>query len=504
MRTSPESAGAPGNPAQYRQFVHQTASLVPEQVIEGLGSNNWVIGGAMTTTGRLMVMNDPHREVMHPSPRYNVHLNGPGWNIVGSGEPPFIGVALGHNERLAWGLTITGTDQQDVFVEEINPANPAEMKYNGAWEPLRTVHDEIKVKGEPSRMVELKFSRHGPIFYEDKVHHRAYALKSALNEPGTAFYLGSLRIAQTQNCREFLDAAMYWKAPSHNLICGDVDGNIAWQPSALTPVRTTGWDAAHAGHRSARMARVPKGSAAELNPAAGSLRPRTTISIPKYWPPLMFKTTNGLDFARITRLRQLRARQERIDRGSATAAARFLFAAPPDQPVFRGWAATTPTPNGRGRCSAADGYSERKAPKRRFTRRGAAWRIKGAEQRDVPAVAPAVEAGLQKAVERLTRTQGADWTQWRSRMHTSVPALLASEFDLPAVERSGGAGGVRRMAPRPSDYRCRRLGSVPYRQHRRRVRPAESAYTPTGCPTGPRIVLPDGAAVRPTKRRHIG
>ena len=86
--------------------------------------------------------------------------------------------------------------------------------------------------------VELKFTRHGPIFYEDRARHRAYALRSALLEPGTAPYLGGLRLAQARDCREFLDAAMYWKAPTENLICGDVDGNISWQASALTPNRT--------------------------------------------------------------------------------------------------------------------------------------------------------------------------------------------------------------------------------------------------------------------------
>ena len=78
-------------------------------------------------------------------------------------RPPFVGVALRHNERVAWGLTIAGNDQSDVFVEEVNPANPNEVKHNGVWEPLKIVRDEIEVKGEAPRAVEFKIGRHGPI-----------------------------------------------------------------------------------------------------------------------------------------------------------------------------------------------------------------------------------------------------------------------------------------------------------------------------------------------------
>ena len=117
-----------------------------EDDIKEPGSNNWVIGGKYTVTGKPIVSNDPHRPVTNPSLRYIFHLVAPGWNVIGSQEAPFVGVALGHNERVAWGLTITGTDQTDTFVEEVNPANPNEVKYKGAWEPLKIVHEEIKIR----------------------------------------------------------------------------------------------------------------------------------------------------------------------------------------------------------------------------------------------------------------------------------------------------------------------------------------------------------------------
>src|SRR4029453_15253714 len=142
-------------------------------------SNTGVVRPSPSATGPPVVANDPHREVTNPSLRYVVHLQAPGWNVIGAVEPPFVGVALGHNERLPWGLTIVGTDQEDVYVEQVNPANENEVKFNGAWEPLRTVTETIKVKGAPDITLVVKSSRHGPVFFDDKTAHVAYAIRRA-------------------------------------------------------------------------------------------------------------------------------------------------------------------------------------------------------------------------------------------------------------------------------------------------------------------------------------
>ena len=97
--------------------------------------------------------------------------------------------------------TIVGTDQHDVYVEELNPANENEVKWNGKWEALRVVREEIKVKVLPRGVVEMKFSRHGPIFHVDRARNRAYALRSALHEPGTAPYLAGLQLSQVRDAR---------------------------------------------------------------------------------------------------------------------------------------------------------------------------------------------------------------------------------------------------------------------------------------------------------------
>src|SRR5262245_12463426 len=205
------------------------------------GSNNWVIDGTMSATGKPILANDPHRTIALPSLRYLVHLAGPGWNVIGAGEPALPGVAAGHNERVGFGFTIVGIDQQDLYVEEINRANPNEYRYRGKWEPMRVEREQIKVKGEAQpREVKLKFTTHGPVIYEDKERHRAYALRWVGSEPGTAGYLASLTLNRVQNWKEFLKAMERWKVPSENLVYADVDGNIGWVAAGMAPIRK-GW-----------------------------------------------------------------------------------------------------------------------------------------------------------------------------------------------------------------------------------------------------------------------
>ena len=187
------------------------------------GSNNWVVGRSRSATGHPVVANDPHREVTNPSLRYIVHLEAPGWNVVGAGEPPFVGVALGHNERVAWGLTIVGTDQEDVYVEQVNPANANEVKFNGGWEPLRIVTRDDQGQGRPrrDRRAEVQPARTDLLRgrgASPRLRRRVAPLRS--REPHRTS--AGLRLAQAHDCREFLDAAMYWKAPTENLVCGDV------------------------------------------------------------------------------------------------------------------------------------------------------------------------------------------------------------------------------------------------------------------------------------------
>jgi penicillin amidase len=124
------------------------------------------------------IANDPHREVVNPALRHVVHLNAPGWNVIGATEPGLPGVSIGHNDRLAWGFTILGMDQQDLYVEETDPQNPNRYRADGQWRDMEVEQARISVKGRPAPMtIDLKFTRHGPLLHENTTRHRAYALR---------------------------------------------------------------------------------------------------------------------------------------------------------------------------------------------------------------------------------------------------------------------------------------------------------------------------------------
>jgi penicillin amidase len=202
------------------------------------GSNNWVIDGSLSATGKPILANDPHRPVRIPSLRKTVHLVAPGWNAIGAGEPALPGIALGHNERVAFGFTIVGIDQQDLYVEKLNPQNPDQYLYRGAWKAVEIERQQIAVKGRATpEPVELRYTIHGPIIYEDRARHRAYALRWVGAEPGTAGYLAGLSVARAKNWRDFAAAMDRYKVPSENIVYADVDGNIGWQAAGLAPIR---------------------------------------------------------------------------------------------------------------------------------------------------------------------------------------------------------------------------------------------------------------------------
>jgi penicillin G amidase len=224
-------------------YVRSTLSPNPWLSDPDLGSNNWVIGGSKSATGMPIIANDPHREVVNPALRYVVHLNAPGWNAIGATEPGLPGISIGHNDRLAWGFTILGMDQQDLYVEETDPQNPNRYMADGQWRDMKVERELIWVRGQTDPLsVDLKFTRHGPVLHENGTRHRAFALRWVGAEPGGAGYLGSLNVMQAKSWSEFNDALpKAWYIPSHSLVYADVEGNYGYVGVALTPVRKN-WD----------------------------------------------------------------------------------------------------------------------------------------------------------------------------------------------------------------------------------------------------------------------
>ncbi|WP_308282460.1 penicillin acylase family protein [Pseudonocardia nigra] len=205
------------------------------------GSNNWVVGGGRTATGRPLLANDPHRTVGLPSLRYLAHLSAPGLDVIGAGEPALPGISIGHNGHIAFGLTIFPIDQEDLYVYRTHPERADEYSYRDRWEPMTTVTEEIPVAGGEPVPVELHFTRHGPVIHADPQWHTAFAVRAAWLEPGMAPYLGSIEYMTAPTCDAFVASMNRWGAPGENQVYADPAGTIGWHPAGLVPIRPN-WD----------------------------------------------------------------------------------------------------------------------------------------------------------------------------------------------------------------------------------------------------------------------
>ncbi|TWB96108.1 penicillin amidase [Bradyrhizobium macuxiense] len=239
LATRPVKFAAPKD--QKAALAHDPDRFLAEadQQRDTIGSNNWVIAASRTATGRPILANDPHREHSVPSLRYIVGLNAPGISVIGAGEPALPGISIGHNDTIAFGLTIFNVDQEDLYVYELKSDNPNQYRYGTGWEDMRIVHEKEAVKGEADRDLELKFTRHGPVIFVDADKKHAFAVRSIWFEPGTSAYFGSSDYMTAKSWNGFLGAMRRWGAPSENQVYADTSGNIGWVAAGKTPRRTS-------------------------------------------------------------------------------------------------------------------------------------------------------------------------------------------------------------------------------------------------------------------------
>ena len=257
------------------------------------GSNNWVISAGKSATGRSILANDPHRAHAVPNLRYLSHIDTPELKIAGSGEPALPGISFGHNEDVAWAITIFAIDQQDLVV------NPKATK-------LTEVRERIEVKGEAPREVVLKFTDDGPIIHEDPTSGRSFALRATWTKPGASAYFNASWAWTAKTWDDFLVARDHWGAPPLNLLFANRAGDIGWAPGGFVPVRAAGDG----------LLPVPAGKAhrwtglldAKLmpvkhNPADGWIATANEMNIPAGYPHML-----GLEWAdrsRITRISEV-------------------------------------------------------------------------------------------------------------------------------------------------------------------------------------------------------
>lgn len=209
---------------------------------KNIGSNNWVVNGARTASGKPLLANDPHLGAQIPSIWYLAGIQGDRIHAVGATLPGLPAVVIGHNENVAWGVTNFGPDVQDLFVERVNPANPNQYEVNGQWVDMQIVAEEIKIKGADEPLAwAARSTRHGPLI-SDATSERGQAL--ALRWPSLDLddttMVAFLGLNYAANWNDFTAALQSYVAPAQNFVYADTQGNIGYYAPGRIPIRAQG------------------------------------------------------------------------------------------------------------------------------------------------------------------------------------------------------------------------------------------------------------------------
>jgi len=223
---------AAGDPAKV-SFLFPTGATGDTQP----GSNAWAIGGRRTASGKPLLSNDMHLEFSLPGIWYMVHLEAPGLNVAGVSIPGMPGVIVGHNERIAWGITNLQFDVQDLYIERLDEQSGRYL-YQNHLEQARLEREIIRVKGRADVEAMQWVTRHGPV----TIHEggAVMALRWTASEPGILQY-PILDIDRAHNWAEFRGALSRFPGPGSNFVYGDVDGNIGYQAAGKLPIRRGYW-----------------------------------------------------------------------------------------------------------------------------------------------------------------------------------------------------------------------------------------------------------------------
>ncbi|MDA0225714.1 MAG: penicillin acylase family protein [Proteobacteria bacterium] len=206
------------------------------------GSNNWVVSGARSASGKPLLANDPHLGLSAPPVWYFAHLHAPGLDVIGATLPGVPAVVLGRNARMAWGFTNTGPDVQDLFIEKLEgtdryltPSGPQAFK---------RIEETIRVKGAKDEKLTIRVTRHGPVISDvsrqmasavPRGHVLAFSWTALAEDDRTME--SAAQLARAGSWPEFLAAAKHFHAPQQNMVYADIDGNIGFVAAGRVPVR---------------------------------------------------------------------------------------------------------------------------------------------------------------------------------------------------------------------------------------------------------------------------
>lgn len=454
-------------------FGPDTPTRDPEPSIEGAnaGSNAWTIAGSRTASGRPILANDPHLGIGGFGPRHVAHLTAPGLDVIGGGAPGLPGIMQGHTDRFAFGRTNFHIDQQDLFVLDLDPADPERYHHDGGWKTFTRIEVDVPVKDAASRRVVLRYAVQGPVVSYDAKRGRATALASIDTQPGGAGAFAMVAINLARDWESLKQAFRLHPSPT-NFHYADVDGNHGWQVIGFVPQRKKGdglmpvpgdgrydWT----GYKDFRA--LPS----EYNPKKGWFASANQNNLPANWPRDRIPAFSFRDPYRYERIADVLGRQTKATIADSVALQHDTFSAPamqfvallPDRPseaarpaatMLAGWNLRID----RGSAAAAlfeivwrdlsDRMLAAIVPERA---RGLVDEIAPSVLLDKAKARPEmVDAALASGWQSAQRLMGPDPSQWRwGTLHqvkiahplSRIPAIAAA-FPPIAGDGSGGDG----------------------------------------------------------------
>ncbi|MGH6912317.1 MAG: penicillin acylase family protein, partial [Geminicoccales bacterium] len=292
------------------------AEALPPAPARGQGSNAWVMAGSRSATGAPLLANDPHLGLQAPGVWYLAHLRSPEAELIGATLPGVPAVVLGHNGTIAWGLTNTGPDTQDLFVERIDPTDPGRYLAPGGTRPFATREEVIRIKGEEPVRLQVRETRHGPVLSDlvldgaatfGAEHAVALAWTGLAEDDATLQAL--LELGSARNWSEFVSALSGVGSPMQNVLYADAEGHIGFIAPGRVPIRKAGdgrwpapgWTGEHDWQGFVPYDELPRA----LDPEDGVLFNANNRIVPEGYPYLL-----SADWEPAYRARRLRAALE--------------------------------------------------------------------------------------------------------------------------------------------------------------------------------------------------
>jgi penicillin G amidase len=222
-------------------------AALPDAVGPTFASNNWVVDGKHSVSGKPLLANDPHLGFATPDIWYLARIDTPDLHLSGATAPGAPFVVIGHNDRIGWGYTTTQGDVEDVFIEKLDPDDPNRYVTPQGTVPFETRQEEIAVRGEKKLTITIRASRHGPVISDlggdgpgVAPPGHVLALQATFLAPGDRTPQALWNLTHAHDWTDFNAALKDWTAPQQNIVYADVDGTIAFTAPARIPIRGKG------------------------------------------------------------------------------------------------------------------------------------------------------------------------------------------------------------------------------------------------------------------------